>query len=642
MSSLRKTISRGVSACVAAVALSVIASAPAASGGYAHARPFLTDGTRMQVRAVDRPARLLVTHVQSTIDVSSALALTRDGNVRVVVESSRPASARTAVESLGGRVERSWRNLVQVVVAPDKLSALAKSSTIDAVREPSQAHALAVSGEEVAANLAAAWHEKGFTGKGVKVAVIDMGFEGLQQLQAAGELPANVVTQDFCGGRLTSDEPHGAAVAEIVHEMAPDAQLYLLCVDSEVSLGAAVAFAKSQGVQIVNHSVGWQGPWREDGSGPIGAIVADARANGILWVNAAGNEAQTHWSGTYNPVDGIHVWSPSGDMGNTFIWPDGEEICGILKWDEWPAGVSDFDLGLFLSGANVLIAASAGDQNGSQPPFEGLCRTNPTGTDLVVFWAIGGYRVTTSPRLDLISWSPPLEYSVAAGSIGIPASSPAVLAVGAACWQSKQLEAYSSQGPTIDGRTKPELVGHDSVSGMTYGLFAGCPSAFAGTSAASPEVAGAAALVKQAYPAYGPAELQQYLVRYAADMAPAGLDNATGAGELTLPKPPDVVAPTATALVSAGRAGRVVKLVSRVEDDSGELRLVAVVKRNGRTIANLKRGFMSASSPTTVSFAWKAPADGSGTYLHCIQAYDRAGNSSAQSCAKVVVKGGQK
>ena len=94
MSSLRKTISRGVSACVAAVALSVIASAPAASGGYAHARPFLTDGTRMQVRAVDRPARLLVTHVQSTIDVSSALALTRDGNVRVVVESSRPASAR--------------------------------------------------------------------------------------------------------------------------------------------------------------------------------------------------------------------------------------------------------------------------------------------------------------------------------------------------------------------------------------------------------------------------------------------------------------------------------------------------------------------------------------------------------------------
>jgi len=49
-----------------------------------------------------------------------------------------------------------------------------------------------------------------------------------------------------------------------------------------------------------------------------------------------------------------------------------------------------------------------------------------------------------------------------------------------------------------------------------------------------------------------------------------------------------------------------------------------------------------ASGPTTVSLAWKAPANGAGAFQHCIQAYDRAGNSSAQSCAKVVVKGGQK
>ena len=111
-----------------------------------------------------------------------------------------------------------------------------------------------------------------------------------------------------------------------------------------------------------------------------------------------------------------------------------------------------------------------------------------------------GYRVVSSPRIDLVSWSPPLEYQVAAGSITTPASSPAAFAVGALCWQSRSLEPYSSQGPTIDGRTKPDIVGHDSVSGATYGGFSSCPSAFAGTSASSPEVAGAAALVKQAYP----------------------------------------------------------------------------------------------------------------------------------------------
>ena len=89
--------------------------------------------------------------------------------------------------------------------------------------------------------------------------------------------------------------------------------------------------------------MGWEGPFRDDGSGPFGAIVADARASGILWVNSAGNEGQTHWSGTYTRA-APSQWSPSGDIGNTFIWPDGAEICGFLKWDEWPAGVSDFDL----------------------------------------------------------------------------------------------------------------------------------------------------------------------------------------------------------------------------------------------------------------------------------------------------------
>jgi subtilisin family serine protease len=492
-----------------------------------------------------------------------------------------------------------------------------------------------VSGEAVAASFASAWHARGFTGKGVKIAVIDAGFTGLSALQSAGELPADAVTQDFCRGHLTDASEHGAAVAEIVHEMAPDAQLYLLCIDTEVDLAAAVAYAKSQGVQIVNHSIGWQGPWREDGSGPIGAIVADARASGILWVNAAGNDAQSHWSGTFNSAGGFHAWSPDGDLGNTFVWPNGEVICGILKWDEWPAATSDFDLGLFLSGANVLLAASAGDQTGSQPPVEAMCAEQNSGIDLTVFWAIRGYRVTTTPRLDLYSWSPPLEYSVAAGSIATPASSPSVLAVGAICWQSRALEPYSSQGPTIDGRVKPELVGHDSVSGATYGIFSSCPSAFAGTSASSPEVAGAAALVKQAYPVYGPAELQQYLVRGAKDMAPAGVDNATGGGELDLGKVPDVEPPSATALMSSGRSGRAVRLLARVRDDSGEVRIVDQVKRAGRVIASLKRSYVAASGPTTVSLTWTAPTKAGGSYQHCVQAVDRAGNSSPQSCARI-------
>ena len=390
---------------------------------------------------------------------------------------------------------------------------------------------------------------------------------------------------------------------------------------------------------MINQSAGWEGPYRDDGSGPVGAVVADARANGILWVNSAGNEAMTHWSGSYTPNGSWHKWSPNGDMGNTFIWPNGMEICGFLKWDEWPSGMSDFDLGLFLSGSNSLLAVSEGDQGSGQPPFEAMCWQQTSGRDLVVFWAIRGYRVATRRGSTSSAGARRSQYSVAAGSIATPASSPAALAVGALCWQSRALEPYSSQGPTIDGRTKPDIVGHDSVSGATYGGFSSCPSAFAGTSASSPEVAGAAALVKQAYPNLTPDQLKTYLMRAARDLGDAGVDNVYGAGELQLPKPPDIVAPTISALASKGRKGRRSRCCSRVSDDSGEVSMVEQIKLGRKVVARSSRcGSSSAARSKTVAVAWKAPKTATGAYQHCVRAVDRAGNSSAASCARVVLK----
>jgi subtilisin family serine protease len=79
-------------------------------------------------------------------------------------------------------------------------------------------------------------------------------------------------------------------------------------------------------------------------------------------------------------------------------------------------------------------------------------------------------------------------------------------------------------------------VAPDSVSSATYGAFPTCgTSGFAGTSAAAPHVAGAAALVKQRFPLYSPAGIQSYLLRHAADLGAAGTDNLFGAGALLLP-----------------------------------------------------------------------------------------------------------
>jgi subtilisin family serine protease len=649
MQALRGTISGAAAACVAVTAALVIASAPAASSRQDGRLLVTSAAARRYAGVVERASVAWPRREAASGNITAkgalltirptSLATASSGRMRVVIETSNPTLARESVRALGGRVERSAVGLVQALVTPRAAAALAGKAGVDRVRPPYAQIQTAVSGEQVGVALAAQWHEKGFTGKGVKVAVIDGGFKGLADRQASGDLPANVVTQDFCGGQLLGAEDHGTAVAEIVHEIAPDAQLYLACVGTEVDLAAAEAWAKSQGVTVINHSAGWEGPYRDDGGGPVSAVVADARASGILWVNSAGNEAMTHWSGSYTPNGSWQMWSPNGDMGNSFIWPNGMEICGFLKWDEWPSGISDFDLGLFLSGSNSLLAISEGDQGSGQPPFEAMCWQQTSGRDLVVFWAIRGYRVATSPRLDLVSWSLPLQYSVASGSIASPASSPAALAVGALCWQSRALEPYSSQGPTIDGRTKPDIVGHDSVSGATYGGFSSCPSAFAGTSASSPEVAGAAALVRQAYPNLTPDQLKAYLMRATRDLGDAGLDNVYGAGELQLPKPPDIVAPTISALASKGGKGRPIALRSRVSDDSGEVSVVEEIKLGRRVVAHLKPVWFSAAVRSkTVAVAWKTPKTGSGSYQHCVRAVDRAGNSSGASCARVVLK----
>ena len=62
----------------------------------------------------------------------------------------------------------------------------------------------------------------------------------------------------WTSARASSEPPTITAPRsrEIVHEMAPDAQLYLVCVGTEVDLAAAEAYAKSQGVSVINQSHG--------------------------------------------------------------------------------------------------------------------------------------------------------------------------------------------------------------------------------------------------------------------------------------------------------------------------------------------------------------------------------------------------
>ena len=65
----------------------------------------------------------------------------------------------------------------------------------------------------------------------MKVAIIDAGFQGYPGLLGS-ELPATVTAKNFVDGesdaQVNGATVHGTACAEIVHDIAPNATLYLV------------------------------------------------------------------------------------------------------------------------------------------------------------------------------------------------------------------------------------------------------------------------------------------------------------------------------------------------------------------------------------------------------------------------------
>jgi hypothetical protein len=141
----------------------------------------------------------------------------------------------------------------------------------------------------------------------------------------------------------------------------------------------------------------------------------------------------------------------------------------------------------------------------------------------------------------------------AAGSVDSPASSPYALAIGAANVTNNTLEAYSSQGLTIDGRVKPDIIGFDNVS-TNLDQF----SSFSGTSAGAPHVAGAAALIKSANSTLDTAQLQAQLESRATGIAAgAPPTNQLGHGLLALGAVPPVSAPAGSSYLPLSTPSRV-------------------------------------------------------------------------------------
>jgi len=473
-------------------------------------------------------------------------AQTADPAVAVSIELDGPAAAPVldALAAAGAHVANVGGGSIEAYVAPDRLATLAGLDAVRAIRPIRRHAATGYVSPAVALHGSGAWQAAGLTGAGVKVGIIDGGFAGIAA-RLGTELPATVHAHCYTSvGSFTTnvegcanDETHGTAVAEAIFDMAPGVDLYVADPISRLDEQRTVAWMTGNGIRIINASSYsgqlFEGPG--DGTSPYGdsayAPVDQAVAGGALWVNAAGNAGDSGWTGAWTDADnnGWLDFAP-GDEMDSMTLAAGADVTVAIRWaDPWGASANNYDLALYSG--STRVASSADVQAGAGDPFEVVEYTAPSAGR----YDIKIRRVSGAPtaRMQLLvgtSDDVSLRHQVAEGTLPTPADSAnaGMLTVGAVMLdRPTEIEPYSSRGPTLDGRTKPDIVAADCTRTTI-------DDPFCGTSEAAPFVTGAAAQVLQARPASTPAQLAEWLRSHAIPLGSPVPNSTFGAGRLDL------------------------------------------------------------------------------------------------------------
>jgi hypothetical protein len=495
-------------------------------------------------------------------------------NVQVMFWFDTAANAQVgqaAIQALGGQITASYQTWVDAWLPISALDAATQIAGVGYLRpvipvEPVDAQTPAspdvsvATEEETAQALLSAvatganvtqgrdamganlWHSNGWTGRGVTIGIIDS-FKDYTTARSLGELPATINVTSFTVN--SSSSRHGTAVAEIIYDLAPEAQLIFASPTSATHMASIIDQMSLMGVDIISSSVGFYNAEAGDGLGVVSNAISTARTRGTLYVQAAGNQANYNWQGTfYDPnADSWHEWS-YGDSYNDFYAVAGQFVSFYLRWNAWPTTNQDYDFYLYRwTGSSwSLVASSVDAQTGSQPPIEDLWYVIPTTGYYAL--SVKRYGSTTGTHvLDLMGHNvPPLFHNMTERSLIDPATginSFSVAALNSATPFS--LESYSSRGPSLSaggglgvGNNQPRISGFANVNTWSYGT----TYRFNGTSSAAPHVAGAAALLLSAYPGYTPAQLISVLEANAVDMGASGYDFTYGMGRLNLPSAP--------------------------------------------------------------------------------------------------------
>ena len=371
------------------------------------------------------------------------------------------------------------------------------------------------------------WHALGFRGQGVKVAILDSGFRGYRD-HLGKTLPSRVTARSFRmdGNLEAKNSQHGILCGEIVHAMAPDAELLFANwePDSAEQFLNAVRWARDQNARVISCSV-ISPRWSDgEGGGTVHERLARLLGNGkdsrdMLCFASAGNVAERHWSGRFqDDGTGLHQWQPG--RTDNFLTPWGKERVSVELCQQQKASY------------DIIVV----DQTtGLEVAYSRMKGQSGTYTQTSRFMPQAGHRYLVRVRLTagkpghfhLFALGSGLEYTTPRGSLCFPGDGPEVLAVGAVNAAGRRM-GYSSCGPN-SSRPKPDLVAQVPFPSEWRA------QPFGGTSAAAPQAAGLAAVCWSHHLDWSADQLRATLLKAAVDLGPPGHDNETGYGLIHLP-----------------------------------------------------------------------------------------------------------
>lgn len=420
----------------------------------------------------------------------------------------------------------------------------------------------------------------GVNGTGIRIGVLSDGVNTLAARQATGDLPATVTVLPGQAG--SGDE--GTAMLELIHDLAPGAQLYFATAFiSSTSFAQNIRDLRTAGCDIIVDDVSYfyETPFQNGQAGTVvsptnGGVVVQAVNDvtvgsqaGALYFSSAANSGNKNdntagaWEGDFVDGGGTSAPIPTGNNVHNFgggITQNALTVAGriILKWSD-PLGASgnDYDLYILNSTGTTVNASSTNIQSGTQDPLEDAGNRAVGERVVIVKKAAAASRfLHLNTNRGVLSVS--TNGTVYGHNAGLNTISVAATPSGPATFDGVRfgpfpnahttanvVEQFSSDGPrriffnadssaitpgnvsSTGGQLlqKPDLTAADGSSTTTPGFIP-----FFGTSAAAPHAAAIAALLKQGSPASTPTQIYNALTSSALDIETAGVDRDSGAG----------------------------------------------------------------------------------------------------------------